>query len=467
MPPERLPSSFRDPAGQILVHQGTVYRQVNKLGQKDYDSLMTSGLYDDLVERRLLIPHTETKPALPDVSAHKWLKPRQLGFISYPYEWSFSQLKAAALATLTIGRIALEHNLILKDASAYNIQFVDGRPCLIDTLSFEAFDGRPVWKAYKQFCQHFLAPLALMAYADIRLNSLLRDHIDGIPLDMAAKLLPMRHRAKGGLAMHLWLHSAAQRRFASSTQAPSVATRQMSSQSAKTRLLGQIDSLERTVKNLKLPRRLSSEWGDYYTFTNYEEESQASKAGLVGDYITGLQPASVWDLGGNDGRYSRVALEAGAGEVVCFDIDPLAVDKNYRQITQEQVTRLMPVLLDLTNPSPGIGWANRERDSVAQRAPQGNVVMALALIHHLAISNNLPFELIAEYFASLGQYLVIEFVPKADSKVEVLLATREDIFPHYNQADFEAAFGRFYTITRQDQVAGSQRTLYLMKTRRD
>ena len=208
-------ASFRDPSGFLFSREGVLYRQVNQVYAADFTRLMDSGLYDKLIKAGLLIPHVESdlKPAQPEL-AFKVIRPERVPFISYPYEWSFGQLKDAALATLSIQKRALKLGMSLKDASAYNIQFYNGKPVLIDTLSFETYQEGEPWVAYRQFCQHFLAPLALMAYRDVRLSQLLRVYIDGIPLDLASELLPGRTRWNLGLATHIHLHASAQKRYA-------------------------------------------------------------------------------------------------------------------------------------------------------------------------------------------------------------------------------------------------------------
>jgi hypothetical protein len=447
---------------------GKVYRQVFPAGRRDYEAARDSGLFTELIARGWLIPHRE----LPVSELGGWpggaayiLEPEQLDWVSYPYEWAFSAYKDAALLTLDAQHLALEQGFILKDASAYNVQFWRGRPVLIDTLSFEPYAGGRAWQAYGQFCRHFLAPLALMAKVDIRLNLLMRDFIDGVPLDLAAAALPTRSKIRPGLMLHLSIHSSSQRRYANKPVKQVVRQDEAGQKLARQSLLGLTDSLRRTVKSLRLPRGAVTEWGKYYSFTNYSDAAATHKIEIVKQYTAAIQAAEVWDLGGNDGRFSRVALEAGAQRALCFDIDPLAVEKNYRYGREHQETALVPLLLDATNPSPGIGWANQERPGLQTRAGDGHnrLVLALALIHHLAISNNLPFGHIAQWFASLGEYLAIEFVPKDDSKVQTLLATRKDIFDQYDQLVFEKAFGRYYTIMQQDGVRESGRQMYLMR----
>ncbi len=259
-----LSASFRDPSG-FLFNQGDIlYRQVNHCYQEDYERLMQSGLYERLIKARKLIPHQEVEIEAPEPElAYRILRPERVEFISYPYEWSFSQLKDAALLTLSIQKIALEYGLSLKDASAYNVQFHCGKPVLIDSLSFEAYrEGEP-WVAYRQFCQHFLAPLALMAHCDVRLSKLLRVYIDGVPLDLASRLLPWRTHLQFGLMTHIHLHASAQKKYADAAQQASAQTRGRAM--SKPGLLGVLDSLTNTVKGLKWEPE-GTEWGDYYDF---------------------------------------------------------------------------------------------------------------------------------------------------------------------------------------------------------
>lgn len=420
---------------------------------------MESGLYEKLVKARLLIPHGEvdlrpTNGQAAGSAAHKIIEPERVPFISYPYEWSFGQLKDAALATLSIQRRALKAGMSLKDASVYNIQFVRGKPTLIDTLSFEIYKEGLPWVAYRQFCQHFLAPLALMALTDIRLNQLLRVYIDGVPLDLASQLLPWNTRLNFGILTHIHLHASAQKKYAGQE------VKSQSGSMSKQALTGLIDSLDATVRKLNWEPG-GTEWGNYYDMTNYSEAAFEHKKQLVAEWVQQVNPALVWDLGANTGVFSRVASEDGP-LVVSFDIDPAAVEQNYRQAKSEKSERLLPLLLDLTNPSPSLGWANRERDSFASRGP-ADLVLALAVIHHLAISNNVPLPQLADFFAETGKWLVIEFVPKSDSQVQKLLASREDIFPHYTRQGFEAAFRQRFTIHRAVDVHDSERVLYLLE----
>jgi ribosomal protein L11 methylase PrmA len=318
---EQLSASFRDPSGFLFTDSGILYRQINRAYAKDYARLMDSGLYEKLVKASLLIPHVEVDQAPAQIDlAFKVIQPERAPFISYPYEWSFSQLKDAALATLAIQKRAMKLDMSLKDASAYNIQFVRGKALLIDTLSFEIYKEGEPWVAYKQFCQHFLAPLALMAYRDVRLSQLLRVYIDGVPLDLAAALLPLKTAFNFGLLTHIHIHAGAQKKYSDKAVEPR--TGGMSRQA----LTGLIESLESTIRKLTW-KPAGTEWGDYYENTNYTDSAFEHKKQLVKEWTAEKKPARVWDLGGNTGVFSREAAESGAF-TVSFDIDPAAVSNS-------------------------------------------------------------------------------------------------------------------------------------------
>ncbi len=439
-----------------------MYRQVNQCYKEDFDSLIGTGLFQQLVSEGILIPHEETNLELAATAdAYKVLRPELVEYISYPYEWSFSQLKDAALLTLRLQKTALEYNMSLKDCSAYNIQFHQGKPVFIDTLSFERCrEGEP-WVAYRQFCQHFLAPLALMSQVDIRFSQLLRIYLDGIPLDLASSLLPLSCRCKLGLLLHIHLHARSQKYFAGKKIKPShrPVTRKA--------MLGLVDNLKSTVSKLnwRLPK---STWIDYYqSSSNYVSESFQHKAALVVEFLEEIhpKPGRVLDLGANTGFFSRISSAQGIS-TISLDMDAACVERNYQECIRNRETKILPLLMDLTNPSPGIGWIHQERASWMSRG-SFDAVFALALIHHLAIANNIPFSRCAEFFDILGRFLIIEFVPKVDSQVQLLLSTRKDIFPNYTQEEFERVFGKYFVIIRATKMEQTERVLYLMKRIRE
>jgi hypothetical protein len=450
-----IASSFRDPSGFLFSKNGLIYRQVNISYKEDYDLLMNSGLYKTIVDSKLLISHEEVEiNNVRDDNAYKIIRPELIPFISYPYEWCFSQLKDAALITLEIQKKALEFGMILKDSSAYNIQFLKGQPVFIDTLSFEKYHEGYPWIAYRQFCQHFLAPLALMSYRDNRLNQLFRIYIDGIPLDLAGSLLPFSTRFKLSLLSHIHIHAKSQEYFAG--KKIKITKHKMSRLS----LLGIVDNLESAIKKLKYKRK-DTEWGNYYDNINYSSAAFNHKKQLITEFLNNINPEIVWDIGANIGIFSRITSEKGI-QTISFDIDPACVENNYLDCIKRSDTNILPLLLDLTNPSPGIGWHHSERISLVERGP-ADAVLALALIHHLAISNNVPFNKIAYFFYEICRMLIIEFVPKNDSQVQKMLSTREDIFADYTQQNFEQEMMNYFKTIHRVAIKDSPRTLYLME----
>ncbi|MEX0805234.1 MAG: SAM-dependent methyltransferase [Candidatus Binatia bacterium] len=450
-------SSFRDPNGFVFYRDGTVYRQLNTRHEANYNHLIQSGLYDFLVDSQLLVPHKEVEaPAARDEDCFKIIEPQRIPFVSYPYEWCFSQLKDAALIILTIQKKALEFGMSLRDCSAYNMQFMQARPVLIDTLSLGVYEEGKPWGAYKQFCQHFLAPLMLMSHRDLCLNRLCMTELDGIPLKLAKKLLSHHAYTSWSAFLHIYLHARYEEHYSERF----VQTNTHRGRFSKHSFRGLIDSLENSVAKLQVKRR-KSEWLTYSAGGhNYSNEALEHKIKIVKTYLQECNPKELWDLGANTGMFSRIANESGA-RVIAFDQDPHCVEANYLE-TKEARLDILPLVLNLSNPTPAIGWENQERRSLLQRA-SADTVLVLALIHHLAIANNVPLSKLASFFAKIGRWLIIEFVPKGDSMVQLLLANREDIFPNYTIEAFRREFSRFFSIESCTELPSSKRNLFLMR----
>jgi hypothetical protein len=474
---ERDPASYRDPSGFIYRRDGRLLRQVNLSYADHWDALTRSGFLTELVERGWLLPFetVDLEEAAEPATAYAVLAPTVVDFVSYPYEWTFGELQDAALLTLDLQAAAQKAGFVLKDASAYNIQFVRGRPVLIDTLSFEiAVPGSP-WRAYRQFCQHFLAPLALMAWSDPRASLFLREHLDGIPLDLATRLLPKRTRFRFGLLSHLHLHGRADRRYAEPSgngSAMDEATDTSRTEPAKParsaphmsdlRRAALVDSLRSTVHGLHWdPGR--TEWADYAANTSYADAAAAAKDRVVEEMLRAAGGERVWDLGANTGRFSRIAAGLGR-EVLAFDIDPGAAEILYRATRAEQLDGVLPLVMDLANPSPGLGWAGTERRALADRS-NADTVLALALVHHLAIGRNVPLADVAAFFARLAPHAIVEFVPKDDPMVRFLLESREDVFPTYDLDGFRAAMRTRFEIVSEVALPDSSRVLVHLRRR--
>ncbi len=457
-PASAFRGSFRDPSGEVFREGGVYFRRLREAARPAYERLMQSGLYQSLVGEGLLIPHEELAGSAAE-GIYKILRPEQVAFISYPYEWSFGQFRQAARATLRIQELSLRSGLSLKDASAYNIQFHRGRAVLIDTLSFEPYEeGRP-WIAYGQFARHFLAPLALMRYRDARLSGLLRVHMDGVPLDLATRLLP------ASLALRnptLWLHlrlQASQRRPPGAVD-PGPERYRLSRQKLGL-LLEQLSSL---VEKMAPPQQ-ASVWSTYYDQDhNYSPAAWAEKVRCVERWTSDLKPGMVWDLGANTGSFARLAARAGAF-VVALDAEPGIIEEIWRESARSGTANLLPLRMDLANPSPALGWAGEERLSLDERGP-ADLILALALVHHLAISNNVPLESIVRWFARIGKAAIVEFAPPDDTQVQRMLRAHGGDFSGYTQDRFEKALVERFSVLDQVRLPDSHRVLYLLQSHR-
>ena len=447
------PASFRDPAGFVFRRDGVLLRQINRSFAERWDRTVASGLLERLQADGHLIPHEPAplEAAADPADAHAVIRPAAVPFVSYPYEWSFGMLRDAALLTLDVQAEASAAGFALRDASAFNVLFSDGRPILVDTLSIAPAEPGAPWVAYRQFCEHFLAPLALMARRDIRLGSLLRTHLDGIPLDLAARLLPARTRLNLGLGSHIHVHAASQRRHEGGGEAAAAKARQ--TRVGGTRSAALLDSLRRTVASLRWSPT-GTEWADYER-ADPSDAAASAKDGIVRSMLAEAGGSVVWDLGANVGRHSAIAAELGR-RVIAWDADPAAVERNYRAIRAAGETRILPLLVDLADPSAAVGWNLSERRSMVDRA-DADVVLALALVHHLAIGRNVPLPRIAAFFAELAPHAIVEWVGRDDPMVRRLLATREDVFDDYTLERFRQSLGERYTIVDEQPIPGTER----------
>lgn len=447
----RLASSYRDPSGFIFTRHGIIYRQVNKVFGNTFTSFIQSGLYEKLVKQGLLLPHEVVTENL--TGSDDWyctLQPDPVSFITYPWEWSFDMLKDAALLTLHLTKQATDAGFILKDATPFNIQWHKDRLVLIDTLSFEEYNPDEPWIAYRQFCESFLAPLLLMHYSKKPLHQLLLAYPDGIPLDIASALLPRRSR----FSLHTYLHIHLHAKVASKKN-----TGTSSARFSRQKLQNLLTSLDLLIRKLKVPAA-SSAWSAYYEEAAGRNDYLQQKMSLIKNWVTelpGVKTAA--DLGANDGMFSKELASMGIN-VRAADADPYCINRLYASIKNGELKNIQPLILDLSNPSPSIGVNNAERESFTARS-RTDISLALALVHHLAIGKNIPFETIAAFLSPLAPILIMEWVPKDDEKIKLMLSQKKDIYPDYTPGHFEKAFSAFYTIKKKAEVGGSGRVLYL------
>jgi len=452
--PIKSPASFRDPSGTVYFTENHVLRTIQPVYAEHWDFAEKSRFFAEAIRQGKLLPFTETSPL---EESWKTLEIERLPFISYPYEWSFGQLKDAALLTLDLMKLAMKHGLVLKDASAYNVQFYNGKPVFIDHLSFEVRRIKEPWTAYLQFCKHFLAPLALMCYLDIRCGKMLSLWVEGLPLDMVSSLLPWKTRFSPLLQLHIHTHARMQQHHADARLAADKVKQISLNESAVPKLC---ESLRMAIENMQLPA-FSTQWGNYYCDTNYSREGAEEKSRLVRQVAASCPGALSVDLGANTGLYSRILAEYFR-TVIASDMDYLAVEKMAASLKQEGNSTILPLVLDLSNPSPGIGWASEERESFQNRC-KADLISALALIHHLVQGAGIPLGKVACYFASLlrqGGTLILEFVPWEDSQVQRLMAARQNVFTDYT---LDGCIGAFqeegFILQKQFSLTDSLRTL--------
>ena len=443
------PSSFRDPSGYVFYEGNKIFRTIDDSYAKHYELFLSSGLYDELVNRKMLIPHKEV--AKTD-DTYKVIQPERVKIISYPYEWSFEQLKDVAIRLLEIQKIAMNYDMTLKDATPYNFQFVFNNPVLIDTLSFESYTKGQIWKPYKQFCESILSPLLLAKYVDPRLLRMTRVFKDGIPLETTSRLLPLKTKFVLSIALNIHAHAKSQKKYAKKGT-------KIGKKLSKNSLLGIIENLQSLIKNLSLTNEKTN-WSNYYEETNYTDTSFNQKQTIVRKFLDTIKPAVVLDLGSNTGVFAKIAREF-TDHVIACDEDHESINRLYIECKKDN-SSILPLVLDVTNPSPNIGWMNKERGSFFTRI-NADTVLALALVHHLAIANNLPFEKIAEFFSEISANLIIEFIPKSDSQVKKMLSSREDIFKDYTQKNFEKTMMKYFNKTSMIKLEDLDRILYLFR----
>jgi hypothetical protein len=461
--PPPVPASFRDPAGFVFVEDGVHKRAITRSGLPAYTQFLESGLYDELAANALILPHREQALAHPNAVVRKVLIPEQLAYVSYPYEWCFSQLRDAALLTLDIQRRALRKGMSLKDASAFNVQFRGAAsPVFIDTLSFEENDGGP-WVAYHQFCRQFLGPLLLAAYRDEDFLAHLAAQPEGYPLEFTSRLLPLRSYLRPGPLLHIHLHSRAG--AAEAGREPAARAPQQSAKPSADRKPQLTESLHAAITAIQLrPRR--SAWSGYYEDrTHYTEQAESFRRQTVLRHLERLKPSLVYDLGANRGDYSRLIAATGY-RCVALEMDSRCVEASYRAARelQDPEAWLLPLRMNLCAPSPGLGFACSERMSLAER-PRAGLIVALALIHHLRIGGQAPLDRIASYLGQLGDHLLIEFVPADDPMVRRMLRNHTNAFEDYTLQNFRDASTPYWEEMESHAIPDSPRSLHLFRKR--
>jgi ribosomal protein L11 methylase PrmA len=450
-------ASYRDPRGQIYHLGPRVLRSVTAVAAADYEYVKARGLLERWARERRIVGTRETDTAVLDGLAGPVpyvLDHEPIPFISYPYEWSFAALKAAALLHLDLQLDALAHDVQLSDASAYNVQFVGAQPIFIDVLSFRQYHPGDYWVGHRQFCEQFLNPLLLRALAGVPHNAWFRGTLEGIPSTELNALLPTWRKVSWNVLTHVTLLARLSARIATSGK-----PRRPSRPLPKPAYAGLLTQLRHWIARLKPRDRRRTTWSDYDTTHTYADEERARKRAVVEEFVHAARPVMLWDFGCNTGEYSELALNAGAGSVVGFEADHGALDRAFGRAADRGLP-FLPLYVDAANPSPEQGWSQHERRGLEARGP-ADALLALAFTHHLAIGRNVPLGEIARWLTSLAPRGVIEFVQKDDPTVRLMLASREDVFDAYTEEAFAAALRRYARIERVETISAANRRLFV------
>lgn len=453
--------SFRDRDGRVFRHNGSIYRVLSESAAADWQALSATKFFPRLMAEGKVIGSKQVDPPVPlEPGWSTVLQHDLIPFISYPYEWPFGMLKDAALLQLEILLAAIEEDMILKDATAYNIQWSGSRPALIDVSSFERMEpGRP-WPGYHQFCQLFLNPLLLQAYKDIPFQPWLRGNLDGIDPEDCNKAMSVRDLLRPGVFKHVYLHAKLQAAYGNTKQ--DVNRTLQSSGFNKELIRSNLQALTKLVRSLEWKRK-SSTWSGYADQNSYSAEERKAKESFVEQTVAARRRKTTWDLGCNTGVFSRIA-SGNSDYVIAMDADPLTIDLLYRELKAGKNDKILPLVSNVANSAPDQGWKGLERRSLAGRG-KPDLILALALIHHVVISANIPLREFVEWLASLKADLVIEFVTKQDPMVKKLLLNKKDIYADYDQATLEECLQKFYIIRATLPLASGTRTLYHCESR--
>jgi hypothetical protein len=455
------PGSFRDPLSRVYIDRDAVYRGLSEAGAREYDAVASADFFKALLAQGSVVA-TERVPIPAALVGTEWaavLRHDRLPLISYPFEWTFEMLRDAALLQLDVAQRALTDGFITKDATSYNIQFDGSRPVFIDVGSFERPPRGEPWPGYRQFCELFLNPLVVQHVTGIPFQPWLRGALDGIPPSQVAPLIRGRHRFNRRLLIHVVLHARAERRYADTDATRDVRGEMRQAGFGPKIVAAQLANLERTVRSLR-SRVKQSTWSGYQDRPHYDAADLAAKDLFVADTVAEIDPGLVLDLGANDGRFSEIALDKGAQRVIAVDSDPLVVDRLYAELRARGEHRILPLVLDLANPSPGLGWRGQERQPFTART-RPDLVLCLAVVHHLALTNTVPFDHIVDLLADFGAPLVVELPLRDDPMVQRMLARkRAGLFDHYHEANWETALQRRFVVARREALPSGRRLMY-------
>ena len=458
--------SYKDSAARVVLQEGVYYRYLFNEYKKEYDALMQSGLYEALIDKGYLISHSEIDYEGGDSNVYKLLVPEQIHFQSYPFCWSYSQWRKAIITYLEINKIALSYGMILKDATPFNFFFKEGRAILLDTSSFEFFKEGAPWLAYKQFCSEFLSPIALMHYNGQIWSGMVKANLKGLPLNFVSKQLPLKSWFNLSCLLHIHMH-AKYANTETSIQEENARKSKAQEGFTKEKLLSLLDMILSTVKNWKQAYNIDKHWQGYYENDIESSIYLNKKEEIIKKWLKELKPKTVIDLGANTGRFSLLAAKE-VEQVIALESDYNCVDAIENAIDKKVTKNITVLQMDLAETSPNFGALEKEYTNIFQRLSNihlsPSLVMALAIIHHLHFCNFLSFAQIAELLAKFNsKYLIVEFVPIQDSKVQLLIKNKQKDFSSYTQENFTEALLQYFKLLEIKKIEGSDRELLLLE----
>jgi SAM-dependent methyltransferase len=460
------PASFRDRNGRVFLKGESLYRTLTQPALDTWEVLSNKEFFKKLMHQGRIVRTERVRPEVIGVQLkNPWvavLKHQQIPFVSYPYEWTFGMLKDAALLQLDLLSRSLKEGMILKDSSPFNIQWIGDEPVFIDILSFDELHPGDIWPGYRQFCQMFLCPLFLQAYKDIPFQSWLRGNLDGISVENCNQIMSRRDLLRPGVFSHVYLQSKFQAKYAVSEK--SVVGELKSAGFNKEMIQRNVAGLKRIVEQLKWSKQ-QSQWSEYEDCGNYTKEDSDQKLTFVRKSVSFKKWNLVWDLGCNTGAFSRIAAE-NAHYVLAMDADQLSVERLYRNLKLNAVKNILPLFMNVADASPNLGWRNQERKGLRERG-RPNLILCLALIHHMVITNNIPVDDFIRWLSGLGGFLIIEFVSKNDPMVKRLLMNKKDDYYDYELQYFEEHLSSAFKIERRETLGSGNRTLYFAHPRAD
>jgi len=459
--PDYEPGSFRDPTARVFYYKDLIYREIFPAGEEKLKFLKEKNLLKDLIDKNFLIGSEELKKKHFDFIDENSIviKHDKLNFISYPYEWTFNELKDAALFHLDFQIYLLERSAQLVDASAYNVQFRNNKPIFIDLLSIDKYREGEYWVAHKQFCENFLNPLVLTSKKGINFNNWFRGNLEGISTHELSSILNLKDLINPTIFFHVYLLNKIEEK---SQKNPNKVTEKIKTSKglSKNSFRSMLISLKKFIESLNL-RKQSSIWDQYSTNNSYSKEDERKKIKAVTGFLKKNNFKLLGDLGCNDGKYSKLATENNVETVIGFDFDLKVLDRAYLNAKKNSLN-FFPLYLDASNPSGNLGWNDSERMSFQRRASFDGI-FALALTHHLAIAKNIPLNQILSWLVSLAPKGIIEFVPKEDPTTQIMLSLKGDIFPQYNEENFEQQLSKLAKIENISVVSETNRKIYEYK----